>query len=96
MARMCSFWNETTEVQRRQHLGSPGHHFLLLNPWTAYQLERQGLLTGGGALTTPTLEGSYDAEEVKNDELEGSRSKGEEDQGPGKAQDLGSKAIHCV
>lgn len=35
----------------------------------------------------PTLEGSYDAEEVEDDKLEGTGSKGEEDQGPGKAKD---------
>lgn len=34
-----------------------------------------------------TLEGGDDAEEVKHDELEGARSKGEEDQGPGQAED---------
>lgn len=35
----------------------------------------------------PTLEGSYNAEEVEDDKLEGTRSKGKEDQGPGKAKD---------
>lgn len=55
--------------------------------WTAYQLEGQGLLGRGRALTMPTLEGSYNAEEVEDDKLEGTRSKGKEDQGPGKAKD---------
>lgn len=87
MAYMCSFWNETTEAQRREHLGSLGHLSLLLHMWTAYQLEGQGLLSRGGALTTPTLEGCYDAEEVEDDKLEGTRSKGKEDQGPGEAKD---------
>lgn len=35
----------------------------------------------------PTLEGSYDAEEVEDDKLEGTGSKGKEDQGPGKTED---------
>jgi hypothetical protein len=35
----------------------------------------------------PTLEGSYDAEEVEDDKLEGAGSKGKEDQGPGEAKD---------
>lgn len=33
------------------------------------------------------LEGSHDAEKVDDDKLEGTRSKGKEDQGPGKAKD---------
>lgn len=33
------------------------------------------------------MERSYDAEEVENDKLEGARGKGEEDQGPGQAED---------
>lgn len=33
------------------------------------------------------MEGGDDAEEVENDQLEGSRSKGEENQSPGQAKD---------
>lgn len=36
---------------------------------------------------TPTLEGGHDAEEVEDNKLEGAGSKGEEDQGPGQAED---------
>ena len=48
-----------------------------------------GTLPGPGSrvFSTPTLEGGDDAEEVEDDKLEGSRSKGEEDQGPGQAED---------
>lgn len=35
----------------------------------------------------PTLEGGDDAEKVEDHKLEGARSKGEEDQGPGQAED---------
>ena len=42
---------------------------------------------GSGVFSTPTLEGGDDAEEVEDDKLEGARSKGEEDQGPGQAKD---------
>lgn len=43
--------------------------------------------SGGEVFTTPTLEGGDDAEEIEDDKLEGARSKGEKDQGPGQAKD---------
>lgn len=48
-----------------------------------------GTLAGpmGRVFSTPTLEGGNNAEEVEDYKLEGARSKGEEDQGPGQAKD---------
>lgn len=92
---MCSgYTHEATEAQKRQRLGFPGHFFPLLHMWTVYQLDGQRLLSRGRALTMPTLEGSYDAEEVEDDKLEGTRSKGKENQGPGKAKDQ-AEAQQC-